>query len=399
MVLKSEEGWSRVVEGRTTLLVPTESLARAVPPKGPAFYNPAAKMNRDFSVAMSSALASGFPKACRFADALAGVGARGLRVATEVPEVDEVFLNDLNPIAIDAARRAAELNSIVARCKFSTKETCAFLQDRATPADRYELNDIDPFGSPAPFLDCAVRAVRDQGVVSLTATDTAVLCGLYPKTAFRRYHGYPLRSEYCHEVGVRLLLGAVAFCGMRMELGTAPLFSHSTRHYFRVYVRIVAGASKADETVDRLGFIMHCFGCGSRKVSRSAEHVCDSCKGKFNVGGPLWIGRLHDGETLAQLRNVCARMSMGGCARLVARAEEELDAPPTYFVPDRVADAFDVPSPSPTELIGALRSLGYRASRASLNPRAVRTDAPAATVYRLIRERSAFSRKASPITL
>lgn len=37
--------------------------------------------------------------------------------------------------------------------------------------------DLDPYGSPSIFLDSAIQAVADGGMLMCTATDMAVLCG------------------------------------------------------------------------------------------------------------------------------------------------------------------------------------------------------------------------------
>ena len=42
--------WSKIKEGEVTLLVPTHALTQNEPPKFPAFFNPAAKFNRDISI-------------------------------------------------------------------------------------------------------------------------------------------------------------------------------------------------------------------------------------------------------------------------------------------------------------------------------------------------------------
>jgi len=42
------------IEGKTKILVPNESLTEKVPPLEPAFYNPKAKLNRDFSILVYS---------------------------------------------------------------------------------------------------------------------------------------------------------------------------------------------------------------------------------------------------------------------------------------------------------------------------------------------------------
>lgn len=45
------------------------------------------------------------------------------------------------------------------------------------PAQAYDAIDLDPYGTPVQFLDSAVQAVSEGGLLAVTATDMAVLCG------------------------------------------------------------------------------------------------------------------------------------------------------------------------------------------------------------------------------
>ena len=45
-----KENFQEIVEGKTKIVVPKKSLTEKVPPKKPAFFNPKAKLNRDFSI-------------------------------------------------------------------------------------------------------------------------------------------------------------------------------------------------------------------------------------------------------------------------------------------------------------------------------------------------------------
>jgi tRNA (guanine26-N2/guanine27-N2)-dimethyltransferase len=119
----------RIREGDTELLVPKASLEEKVPPHSPAFFNPLAKLNRDISIYLYNAFLTEnhFKGDITFADALSGVGSRGLRVAVEVPRVSKIFINDINKFAINISRDSAALNSIADKCIFSTKEVCEFL--------------------------------------------------------------------------------------------------------------------------------------------------------------------------------------------------------------------------------------------------------------------------------
>src|SRR5437867_41939 len=119
----------RTVEGRTIFLVPQSSLTQKVPPKTPAFFNPAAKLNRDLSVLAYRAFASSLSRKT-FADSFTGIGARALRVAAEVPEIEQVYGNDINSIAIEAAKESARINFVDDKCHFSIEEVCKFLLRR-----------------------------------------------------------------------------------------------------------------------------------------------------------------------------------------------------------------------------------------------------------------------------
>jgi tRNA (guanine26-N2/guanine27-N2)-dimethyltransferase len=111
------EDFMESIEGNTRLLVPAASLTKKVPPKTPAFFNPAAKLNRDISILLYRTFISECKHHTKtFADAFSGIGARALRVAVEVPEMENIYLNDINILAIEAAKKAAELNGVEEKC-------------------------------------------------------------------------------------------------------------------------------------------------------------------------------------------------------------------------------------------------------------------------------------------
>ncbi len=194
----------RAVEGKTILIVPKSSLTAKVPSKIPAFFNPAAKLNRDLSILAYIAFSASSSVKKTFADSFTGIGARALRVAVEVPEVEQIYCNDINSIAIEAAKEAAKLNSVTGQCHFSTDDVCKFLLKGDKEDNRFSIVDLDPFGTPARHVDCVLRSVLDGGLVSITATDTAVLWGVYPKVCLRRYYGRPLNNSYGNETAIRL---------------------------------------------------------------------------------------------------------------------------------------------------------------------------------------------------
>lgn len=60
----------------------------------------------------------------------------------------------------------------------ATSDSSAMGSSRVGGSARaWDLVDVDPFGSCAPFLEAAIAAAADGGVVAVASTDMAVLCG------------------------------------------------------------------------------------------------------------------------------------------------------------------------------------------------------------------------------
>ncbi|SRR5579875_645190 len=385
-----------VEEGGVSLLVP-DSLD---PQKLPAFFNPKGKLVRDVSIVCYGAFASSGAKNVSFADSLAGIGARGLRVARSVESVSQVFMNDVNPSAIALAKKSCEMNHLESKCTFSTSEVCSFLVSREGIRDRFDIVDVDPFGTPSPFVDCAIRSVSDDGLLSLAATDSAVLCGVYPAVAERKYLGRSLRTDYAHEVGIRLIFGLLAMTAMRLETGIVPLFSHHDMHYFRAYAKIKVGNTHSRENERCIGFITHCFNCGFRATlpkeeildpssstrkkganskypSNHARGVCPACsKQALKLGGPLWIGNIQS-KTFVESCSKISGMQIFG--------EGELDIP-LYYDLTFISQSLAVRTPRINDVISRLREAGHLAGRTRLNPQGVRTDASIAQVRSAVKE-------------
>ena len=371
----AEEGFVRAVEGRTALLVPQSSLTAKVPPKTPAFFNPAARLNRDLSVIAYRAFAPSLP-AKTFADSFTGVGARALRVAVEVPEIEQVYGNDINPLAIGAAKEAAGLNSVSEKCHFSIEEVCKFLMNGTKDeGERFGIVDLDPFGTPARHIDCVLRAALDGGMVSITATDTAVLCGVYPEVCVRRYYGRPLNNSYGNEVALRLLTSLIALTASRLELSIKPVFSHATMHYLRVYAKVSVSSSEANDVYANIGYVMHCFNCGHRFKAAEYEgrKKCELCGSALRAGGQLWTGAIYDREFLKKMAGFESDNKQ--CKKVIHAAGEEMSEMPYYFKGDEISEKLKTNPHSIAKIVEKLRAAGFKASKTALNYGAFKTDA------------------------
>ncbi|HEV2226485.1 MAG TPA: hypothetical protein VGR56_06750 [Nitrososphaerales archaeon] len=368
------------VEGRTKLIVPKRSLAEDPPPTSPVFFNPAASLNRDISVAIASAGGG-----TTFCDSLAGVGARGLRVANEVVRIEKVAMVDFNSESLRLAQKAAVLNRVRRKCEFSASETCSYLYSRFGRGQKFDYVDVDPFGTPVRQLQAALSATEDYGILSLTATDTAVLCGVYPKVSLRRYGAYPLNNNFHHETAVRILIGALARLGGPLDTGIESLVAHSTRHYLRAFVRVKVGASKADSTLGHLGFIASCKACGHLSQSPDAQRSCDECGGRVKIAGPLWLGSLVDDALAIAAEKAAKKSGLIGAAEVLNSLVGVGGYPPWSYAIDEMCSLLKIPTVSESEVRRKLEGSGYKTFRQPFELTGLKSDADFEEVKKAVR--------------
>ena len=289
-----------IKEGKVQVLVPKLAAYSVVPSdytpsKAPVFYNPVMEFNRDLTILAFKAFQHKFDREISICEPFTSQGIRGIRFAAEIEGVSRVLLGDINTRAIELANYNVKLNKLEDKISLKHKDANCVLSCNASPKKRFDIIDIDPFGTPVPYLDSAFRALKNKGLLAATATDLAPLCGVHAKACLRKYGGKPMRTEYCHELAVRLLAGCMVFLAAKHDIGIRILFSHSTDHYIRVYIKIAYGCQKADESLKNTGYILHCFSCMHREpvnqiFARNTQ--CPECNGKMEYAGPLWIGNI-----------------------------------------------------------------------------------------------------------
>ena len=234
-----------------------------------------------------------------YLDAMGATGVRGLRVANEcnIP----VTINDRDPQGIALITHNA--NHANLPVEIVQRDASALLSERS-----FDAVDLDPFGTPAMYIDAAVRGTRR--FLFITATDTAPLCGAHLKAGKRRYFAQPMNTEYHGEVGLRILLGFVVRETVKYDRGVEPLFCFAHEHFVRLHLRLLRGANAADDTMKRIGYILQCKTCQYRTEQQGMfpEIVCcPHCKEKLTPIGPLWLGSIQHEETLVQMQEHAGR--------------------------------------------------------------------------------------------
>jgi tRNA (guanine26-N2/guanine27-N2)-dimethyltransferase len=382
--------WSKIKEGEVTLLVPLQALTQKEPPKFPAFFNPAAKFNRDISILIYRHFIDESRRNISFVDSMCGLGARGVRVGKEIPQIKKVVFNDFNMMSVQTAKVNTMINDVYHKSNFYTSDICSFLSANANFDNRATVIDLDPFGTPAPYLDCILRAVENDGMISITATDTAVLQGVYPRVCYRKYYGIPLRSRYSLEIGTRLLISCTALVASRLDLYIDPIFAHSYRNYVRIFCKVSKSNYLANKISDKLGYVVHCFECGYRRLMKKSpsDINCPVCQKKMRMGGPLWVSRIFHKNVilkiLAEILESEARLTQDSnfvkqdknpIKRFFEIASKELDHIPFHYNSDEFGKFMKHSTHSLPKIVDKLILDGYNASPTIFSSTGFKTEA------------------------
>lgn len=385
-----------ICEGGVEVTVPrleafVEKPSDYAPSKAPVFYNPVMSLNRDLAVLALQAFQRGVRRDLTVCTPFGGCGIRAVRFAKEVGGLRKIVVNDIDSCACQLAEFNVEKNKFDGKVAVENKDANFLLSYFAAPSKRFDYVDVDPFGSPMPYVDSSLRALRSGGLVALTATDLAPLCGVHSKACIRKYGGRPLRTEYCHELATRLLAGALARSAAKYNVGVEVLFSHSSEHYVRLYATVEHGARKADASLQNMGYISHCFTCFHRELSMGMFQVhkedCPECNSRMSASGPLWLGQIIDEAFVVSMEEEAKTKRLQNrnkVHRLLAMTKNEAKAPPTYYVVDRICDKLGLSVPPVKKVCAKLAKSGHRTTLTHFNSRGVKTDAASEEVRKVI---------------
>ncbi|BFZ56399.1 RNA methyltransferase tRNA(m5U54)methyltransferase [Savitreella phatthalungensis] len=367
-------------------------------------------------------------------EALSATGLRAIRYAQEIPNVEYVLANDLSTKAVAQIRRNCddERNSDVARRVVRPHEGDArvVMYKALAPKDRFDVVDLDPYGSAAPFLDGAVQSVSDGGLLLVTCTDLAVLAGdSHPEKCFSQYGGANVRqSEFCHELALRLLINSIRQHAARYGRTVTPLLSLSIDFYIRVFVRVETSAKAVKRLASETSLVYACTGCRSYTLqpmgvcrgppsdakpgteprfthasARNARDKCDHCGFPTQVGGPMYDGPLHDpdfctlvlAESASAASEDAARESRGHppwyaatrarVAGMVSLAIEENSLPSLLYALPRLAKTFHTQQPPFKQFLSAFLNANHKVSGSHTKPAALKTTAPSSFIWDVMR--------------
>jgi tRNA (guanine26-N2/guanine27-N2)-dimethyltransferase len=325
------------------------------------FYNGAMALDRDLHVAVATRWAAATGRRGSMWEMLAATGVRGLRVLVESGSLDRLLSTDAGGPASGVLRE----NS----ARYAALGATSLQWDARTvvPGAPFDAVDLDPFGSPLPFLDASFGALAPNGLLSVTATDMVVLAGADAPSTRRRYLAEPVQGRLGPESGLRILLRTLSDRAEARGRGIRPIVCYVRDHYVRAYVLV--GPSTGTPPIGPV----------------DPEQWDGPPLRARGSAGPMWLGPLFDAPFVAGLRVPPGAAQPAALGRLLERFVDELAADvPFYYESNTVAKAAGLSTPPSTDrLVEALRGSGWPTGRTHARYGGIRTRAGRDEVYRI----------------
>ncbi len=359
----------------------------SVPSKGMnVFYNKQMEINRDITTLAINAYKNLYKQnELIIIDSMAASGISSIRMLKECNNIKKIFINDINPVAVKLIKKNLKLNNFdksPIQIEISEKDANLLFSEIANSTcilssekrKKPNVISIDPFGTPNLYIDSAFKAIQKvNGLMCITATDTAVLFGVRPNACIRKYLAKPLHNEYCKEIGGRILISFISRIANINKMGIFPLLTFYSGHFIRVFCLSFRNEKKISKFFQNYGYLIHCRNCGYRSAFRNniliLPNVCPVCDNKENLdyAGPLWIEKIHDinfiKELLALNKNSTFH-NKNRIEKLLTFAIEEINMPVSYYNIHKLCQQLKLTSvPKTKDIISLIKEKGYQGSR------------------------------------
>lgn len=409
-------------------------------------------------------------------EALGASGLRSIRYSNEITEgvgVDRIVCNDLEAHAVENFKQNLEYNTKVnsdsaAVERLKTKvfpsnadATQVMMQHRLSAGQKtqhtriinyfglmggkekepysknydseaFDVVDIDPYGSSAPFLDSAVQSVRDGGLLCITNTDLAVLCGKDIESCYSRYGAMGLRAKYAHEYAIRVVLGTISRLANRHNRFIVPQLSIQTDFYLRCFIRVYSNKAVIKTAATKLGYVFQSSQCPSFYVQPVADlhdkgyqkppkikapSVCPETGAEMVMGGPIWIDPIHNSQFVKALlakfstneatknpymqhwtKDELRREQTGkfnpnslesgeilfGILTAISEEVNTKEACLFYHIP-QMMKTLKSSTPPHSQIASAVCNAGFKVSQVHMCAQGLKTDAPANVIWDILR--------------
>ncbi len=357
--------------------------------KDKVFYNPKMRINRDLSVIILKIVR----KNAEILDGFAATGIRGIRYLLEA-DAKKVVFSDINPNAIELIKENLKNNNVLEKAEIVKKDCRIVMLENP---NKFDVIDIDPFGSPAIFIDAAAASLKNKGLCFITATDLSALTGSNRKAGKRKYFIDVHRCDIMHDIAIRGLVSFIAREFAKHGKGIKVKLAYYKMHHIRIFLECERGKKKADTCLEKIGSYGFCQNCGYRAYfwdnSTNNPSKCPICKSPMVFSKNLWIDKYLDSEILKKMIKKSEQYDIYSETvefLEIIKKESEIMEKKDVFTYDihfiaktwKIKEMKDV-----QKIIYDLRSSGFFAAKSHIKPTTIITNADVKNLAKIIKKK------------
>ncbi|KAL4509900.1 hypothetical protein ABPG72_010093 [Tetrahymena utriculariae] len=395
------------------------------------FYNPVQVFNRDLTVLVIHMFKEHLKETRKekfdgitILDALSASGLRAIRFSKELKDVKKVYANDISEAAHKLMKDNFILNNLdLSKIDMTLKDAVQLMYEqkfKSTSGDRnarFDVIDLDPYGTCAPFLDCAIQGAVGETLLCITSTDSRILCGPDTQKCYYLYGSSRAKIAAYEENAVRIILYTANSIANRYGKFITPLLCYMSEFYVRVFLIIKPGKLECGRSLVRTGNVFHCDNCQNQyfqtfgkqskaKQSDAQKHVpqklnlpsniCNQCGDNFTINGPIWTDKMNDQDfiqkTIDYLNSdkfdlpLATKKKIEGMLHSIQLEQKAgVDNIPLGYNFEHLSKMMKTTVPSKKKIFSAIKSLNYSIEQTYLNPAIYKTNAPSEIVFDVVR--------------
>ncbi|KAL4497407.1 hypothetical protein ABPG73_020504 [Tetrahymena malaccensis] len=412
------------------------------------FYNPVQVFNRDLTVLVIHMFKEHLKETRKekfdgitILDALSASGLRAIRFSKELQDIKKVYANDISEAAHKLMMDNFVLNNLdLSKIEMTLKDAVQLMYEqkfKSTSGDRnarFDVIDLDPYGTCAPFLDCAIQGAVGETLLCITSTDSRILCGPDTQKCYYLYGSSRAKIAAYEENAVRIILYTANSIANRYGKFITPLLCYMSEFYVRIFLIIKPGKLECGRSLVRTGNVFHCDNCQNQyfqtfgkqskaKQSDTQKHVpqkmnlpvniCNQCGDNFTINGPIWTDKMNDQEfiqkTIDYLNSdqfnlpLATKKKIEGMLHSIQLVKQNylfnfqisiniqqeqkagVDHIPLGYNFEHLSKMMKTTVPGKKKIFSAIKSLNYSIEQTYLNPAIYKTNAPSEIVFDVVR--------------
>jgi len=133
---------------------------------------------------------------------------------------------------------------------------------------KYDVIDLDAQGSSITYIDAAIKAIAEGGLIGATFTDLTTLSSSGNAKCFYTYNSLRTKVTHYQEHAIRIVLYTINTIANRYGRYIKPVVSYSPDFYQKVFFTVHTSKSECNQSIAKYSNVYYCDTCTNYHVEK-----------------------------------------------------------------------------------------------------------------------------------